>query len=103
MRGYEGRTILVTGGAGSIGSNLVAALAQAGARSVIVLDDFSAACKWNVPQHPAVTVVRGSVASDPALARAFENGADVVFHLAAFFANQNSVDNPSRDLLVNGM
>ena len=27
----------------------------------------------------------------------------MVFHLAAFFANQNSVDHPERDLMVNGM
>ena len=38
---WSGRTVLVTGGAGAIGSNLVTAIAGHGAR-VIVLDDLSA-------------------------------------------------------------
>ncbi len=35
--------------------------------------------------------------------RAFSQRLDFVFHLAAHFANQNSVDNPETDLLVNGL
>ena len=34
---------------------------------------------------------------------AFKNKPDIVYHLAAHFANQNSVDNPETDLMVNGM
>jgi len=37
------------------------------------------------------------------LKRAFKTKPDYVFHLAAHFANQNSVDNPETDLMVNGM
>ena len=40
---YEGKTILVTGGAGAIGSNLTQALGELGAKLVIVLDDLSSA------------------------------------------------------------
>jgi nucleoside-diphosphate-sugar epimerase len=100
---YAGQKILVTGGGGSIGTNLVRALVDAGARMVIILDDFSAAYDWNIPSLPGVMVVRGSVDDDVALKRAFNEKVDVVFHLAAFFANQNSVDYPERDLMVNGM
>ncbi len=39
--GFVGRTILVTGGAGAIGSNLTRNLAEAGAKMVLVLDDLS--------------------------------------------------------------
>jgi len=46
---YEGKTILVTGGAGSIGSNLVRTLAGLNAKRFIILDDMSAAYEWNVP------------------------------------------------------
>jgi len=37
------------------------------------------------------------------LKRVFKEKPDYVFHLAAHFANQNSVDNPETDLMVNGM
>jgi len=100
---YDGKKVLVTGGGGSIGTNLVRALAKAGARLVIVLDDFSAAYDWNIPSLPGVMVVRGSVTDEVALKRVFNENVELVFHLAAFFANQNSVDYPERDLLVNGM
>ena len=40
---YQGKTILVTGGAGAIGSNLTRALGELGAKLVLVLDDLSSA------------------------------------------------------------
>lgn len=99
---YSGKTVLVTGGAGAIGSNLVRALAEIGAR-VIVLDDLSASPRWNVPSHPNVLFVRGSILDEVKLKRCYFEKPDLVFHLAAFFANQNSVDHPENDLMVNGM
>ncbi|HPK32801.1 MAG TPA: NAD-dependent epimerase/dehydratase family protein, partial [Ottowia sp.] len=101
--GFEGRTVLVTGGAGAIGSNLCRALAAAGAGTIVVLDDLSSSAVWNVPSLPNLLFVEGSVLDDIALKRVFNRGIDDVFHLAAFFANQNSVDYPERDLAVNGM
>ncbi len=102
-QGYAGRTVLVTGGAGCIGSNLVAALAAAGATRVQVLDDLSSASRWNIPDHPAVRFIYGSVLDPEVLRAAFSERPDCVFHLAALFANQNSVDHPERDLQVNGL
>ena len=99
----RGKTILVTGGGGAIGTNLVRELAQLGASTVIVLDDFSAAYEWNIPAVPNVLLVRGSVTDDVALKRVFNERPQIVFHLAAFFANQNSVDYPEHDLNVNGL
>jgi len=99
---YADKTVLVTGGAGAIGSNLTRALAQAGAR-VIVLDDLSSSQRWNVPSLPGVLFVEGDVLDEVLLKRVFLERPAIVYHLAAFFANQNSVDHPERDLLVNGM
>jgi UDP-glucose 4-epimerase len=98
----EGKLVLVTGGAGAIGSNLTRALATAGAR-VIVLDDLSSSERWNVPSIPGVLFVEGDILDEVKLKRVFFERPQIVFHLAAFFANQNSVDHPERDLMVNGM
>jgi nucleoside-diphosphate-sugar epimerase len=47
--------------------------------------------------------VNGSILDDEMLKRVFKEKTEYVFHLAAHFANQNSVDNPEIDLMVNGM
>jgi UDP-glucose 4-epimerase len=103
LKSYQGRVVLVTGGAGCIGSNLTSTLSKAGAAKVVVLDDLSAAEEWNIPTTPNVTFIKGSVLDEKALARAFSGKVSFVFHLAAHFANQNSVDNPEADLMVNGL
>lgn len=99
---YAGKTILVTGGAGAIGSNLVNALCAVAGR-VIVLDDFSSGYRWNLPAAENLLVATGDILDEVMLKRVFFERPEIVFHLAAFFANQNSVDHPERDLQVNGM
>jgi len=100
---YKGKTALVTGGAGCIGSNLTRALIKAGVARITILDDLSAGQRWNVPDVPNVVFIQGSIVDDEALKKAFATKFDFVFHLAAHFANQNSVDDPEADLMVNGM
>lgn len=100
QQSYKDKTILITGGAGAIGSNLTRALAQAGAAKVVILDDLSASYEWSIPNLPNVLFVKGSITNDIDLKRVFHEKPDYIFHLAAFFANQNSVDFPEKDLLV---
>ena len=100
---YKDKNILITGGAGCIGSNLTKALIEAEAAKIIVQDDLSAAEKWNIPTAPEVVFIEGSVLNEEVLKRAFSTKLDFVFHLAAHFANQNSVDSPETDLMVNGL
>lgn len=100
---YQGRVALVTGGAGAIGSNLGRTLLELGVARLVILDDLSSAVAWNVPVEPRVVFVRGSVLDERDLKRAFAERPAVVFHLAALFANQNSVDHPENDLLTNGL
>ena len=100
---YKNKNILITGGAGCIGSNLTEALIKAGAAKIIIIDDLSASKKWNIPIAPNIVFIQGSILDDEVLKRAFSNKFDFVFHLAAHFANQNSVDNPETDLMVNGL
>ncbi|MCI0403632.1 MAG: NAD-dependent epimerase/dehydratase family protein [Acidobacteria bacterium] len=100
---YRGSTALVTGAAGCIGSNLCRALLEAGAARVVALDDLSAAGKWNLPASDRLEFIHGSVLDPTALTAAFSTRPAFVFHLAAFFANQNSVEHPEDDLQVNGL
>jgi len=91
--------VLITGGAGAIGSNLTAALV-ARDQEVVVLDDLSSGHRTLLPQ--GVHLIEASITDDSALSEAFASGVDYVFHLAALFANQNSVDHPEADLDANG-
>ena len=100
---YKDKSILITGGAGCIGSNLAKTLVRAEAAKIIVLDDLSAAERWNVPDAPNVVFALGSILDEEVLKSVFSQRLDFVFHLAAHFANQNSVDYPETDLLVNGL
>lgn len=100
---YAGRTILLTGGCGCIGSNLTRSLIDAGSERIIVIDDLSSSGEWNLPDHPAIEFIRSSILDEEGLKRGFAKKPDLVFHLAAHFANQNSVDQPETDLMVNGL
>jgi nucleoside-diphosphate-sugar epimerase len=100
---YKGRVVLITGGAGCIGSNLTKALLKADAKKIVILDDLSSSFEWNIPRSPKVFLVRGSIMDEEVAKRAFSFRPKYVFHLAAHFANQNSVDHPETDLIVNGL
>jgi len=99
---YKGKKILVTGGAGAIGSRLTRKLLDLGA-TVVVLDDLSSGYEWNLPvDADNLLFIKGDVANEIDIKRVFNEKPDIVFHLAAFFANQNSIDYPEKDLRTNG-
>jgi UDP-glucose 4-epimerase len=85
-----GRRMLVTGGAGTIGSTLVDQLIEAGAAEVVVLDNFVRGRRRNLEWAEAngnLTVVEGDV-RDKALVRDLTEGTDIVFHQAAIRITQ---------------
>lgn len=87
-----GQRLLVTGGAGTIGSNLVDQLVAAGAAEVVVLDNFVRGRRANLAAAAAaaggrLTVVEGDI-NDVALVHRLTEGIDVVFHLAALRITQ---------------
>lgn len=98
---FTGKNILVTGGAGAIGSNLIIALSLliGDKGKVIVLDNLSSIKEknpWNVAPLSNIMFVEGDIRSDIDLKRVFKEDISIVYHLAAFFANQNSVDYPEK-------
>lgn len=84
--------ILVTGGAGFIGSHTVEKVLAEG-HDVTVLDNFSSGKRENLPGVANLTIVKGDV-RDRDLARMTVKGMDAVLHLAAQVSVPASIENP---------
>jgi nucleoside-diphosphate-sugar epimerase len=99
---FQNKTVLVTGGAGAIGSRLVRALTRFSDK-VFVLDDLSSGFLANLPEDPRLEFLEGSILDSTLLRQALSNRPNIVFHLAASFANARSIEDPEKDLLINGL
>src|SRR6195256_879947 len=85
-------TILVSGGAGYIGSHMVHALVDAG-ESVVVLDNLSTGFDWAVPM--GVPLVIGETGDQPRVAALIaEHSVDTIIHFAASIVVPDSVSDP---------
>ena len=85
--------VVVTGGAGFIGSHIAAALSNSGAR-VRVLDDLSTGHRENLEEIGGdIDFIQGSVADEDLVRKAL-TGAEVVFHEAAIPSVPRSVESP---------
>jgi UDP-glucose 4-epimerase len=91
--------VLVTGGAGFIGSNLVKQLISEG-YDVTVLDNFSSGYRSNIDTFSSIRLIEGDIRDKIAVTEAI-TGAEVVFHLAASVGNKRSIDNPLSDAEIN--
>jgi UDP-glucose 4-epimerase len=105
LSSVRGKKILVTGGAGTIGSNLVDLLAEGGAREIVVLDNFVRGRRANLAQalpSGVVEVVEGDIRDADTVRKATE-GADLVFHLAAIRITQCAQEpRLANEVLVDG-
>jgi len=104
MNVVSGR-VVITGGAGLIGSHIVDELLRRGARDVVVFDNFSRGRRENLADAMAsggVTVVEGDIRDRDALRKAVA-GASIVFHEAAIRITQ-CAEEPrlAKDVLVDG-
>jgi UDP-glucose 4-epimerase len=97
--GLKGKNILVTGGAGFIGSNLVDRLSPES--RVIVLDNLSSGSLSNLEKSRGrITLVKGDI-RDKGLLKDLVAEVEFVFHLAANVGNVKSIEDPSFDMEVN--
>ena len=93
--------ILVTGGAGFIGSHLVDGLVEAG-HHVVVVDNLSTGCREHV--HDQAVFYEMDILQKDELARIFADGAfDIVFHEAAQTLVPYSMEHPREDAELNIM
>lgn len=99
---FKGARVLVTGGAGFIGSHLSEALCALGAK-VVVIDDLSGGDRANLNGFGPVEFIHASIQDDSAVHKAV-SGCRYVFHLAAMGSVPRSVEQPRlyNDVNVNG-
>lgn len=91
-----GSKVLVTGGAGFVGSNLVSKLLEQEVEKVIIVDNLLSSEQINIPVDKRVVFVRGSIA-DPKVLDQLDRDLDFVWHLSCFHGNQSSIANPLLD------
>ncbi len=91
--GYQGRPVLVTGGAGFIGSHLVRGLLEAGAR-VRVLDNLSSGTMENIAEVQEQIEFHQADITVPAACQKAAEGCTIAFHLAARGSVPGSVADP---------
>lgn len=102
MVGLEGLRILVTGGAGFIGSHIVETLVRQGAE-VVVFDNLSSGSKENLKHlGKKVTLVTGDILDYEKILDA-SDGIDVISHQAAQLEITRCIDDPIEDLNVNAV
>ena len=92
--------VIVTGGAGFIGSNLVKRLLDDGIDEILVIDDFSTGKKENLHDSSKIHLIESKLEDIDDLNIKFE-GYDFCYHLAAGVGVQYIMDNLSDSLLTN--
>ncbi|MBZ5502122.1 MAG: SDR family NAD(P)-dependent oxidoreductase [Acidobacteriia bacterium] len=105
---WDRKKVLVTGGASFIGSHLVDALVERGAR-VHVVDDLTSGRLSNIEQHlkgGRVTFLQADL-REPGVTRTAMKGIDIVFHIAADHGGRGYVDlhqaGPASNLFLDGV
>lgn len=94
--------ILVTGGAGAIGLNLIERMLNSDVNSVMVIDNLSSGYKNYLPDDKRIIFIKADIGEIDSYRKEMEDfKPNYVFHLAAHFANQNSVDHPFKDVQAN--
>lgn len=93
---FKDNKIIVVGGAGFVGSNLVKRLLDEGVSEVVVVDNLMSSEKENLPNDERVIFKEGSITDDNIL-NELDDVFDYAFQLATYHGNQSSMADPIAD------
>jgi UDP-glucose 4-epimerase len=96
MQAFNQSQVLVVGGAGFVGSNLVGELLATSSAQILIVDNLLSAERSNIPESKQVRFIEGSITQDSVL-KQLPRTLDYVFHLATYHGNQNSMADPLAD------
>ncbi len=96
MNKLQDQKIVVVGGAGFVGSNLVKALRPFAPREVVIVDNLLSSERENITDDPKIRFLEGSITDDRILG-ALDDDVGYVFHLATYHGNQSSIHDPLAD------
>lgn len=92
----KGSKILISGGAGFVGTNLCQSLLSQTPAEIIIVDNLLSSEQAQIPQTPSVKFIHGSITDDNILS-SIPSDLNYVFHLATYHGNQSSIHDPLLD------
>jgi UDP-glucose 4-epimerase len=101
LAAYDGKTVLITGGLGFIGSNLALRLAQSSSAEIRIVDSLHPSCGGNPKNLDGIArPVQTNILDlrDISRLRKVLEGVDVIFNLAGLVSHLESMSNPMQDL-----
>ncbi|MBC2775770.1 NAD-dependent epimerase/dehydratase family protein [Rhizobium sp. AQ_MP] len=93
---FRDQHIVVVGGAGFVGSNLVRLILAEKPRQITVIDNLLSSDPLNVPDHEAIRFIPSAITNERVLV-GLADDIDYVFHLACYHGNQSSIADPIAD------
>jgi len=93
---FSESSILITGGAGFVGSNLTKKILDCGANKIHIIDNLLSSEEENIPKDTRITFTKGSIA-DVQVLQTLQDNYDYIFHLSTYHGNQSSIADPIAD------